>query len=367
MVVVTAVLVLSFLQTPKYQATAEVVFQPNAVDRVFGSSNSPSFDPSRDVQTQIEVISSPPVKDEVAKDLAVPTAPGINAQALTGTNAIRIQATSTVPRQAAATANAYAKAYTTFSRSQALQSLTSIGKQLQSQIDGLQQQIDALDQQLADATTAKKTQIVASLTQQRQSLLSQQTNLRQTLNQAQAESASSGVTAQLVTPAKVPGAPASPKPVRDGVLGSIVGLLFGVALALLRDYFNDSVTSKEDLESSTRGIPVVGMVPAIPGWQTGEAPVIVSRSASTSPAAEAYRTLRVSLQFLNAERHLQVVQITSPSAGEGKTTTVANLGVALANAGRARMSLLLRPTTPPAARVLRNVDPDRPHFCTTRG
>jgi capsular exopolysaccharide synthesis family protein len=53
-----------------------------------------------------------------------------------------------------------------------------------------------------------------------------------------------------------------------------------------------------------------------------------------SPAAEAYRSLAANLQFAYADRQLQTIGITSAAAGEGKSTTVANLAVALAEGGR---------------------------------
>jgi capsular exopolysaccharide synthesis family protein len=53
-----------------------------------------------------------------------------------------------------------------------------------------------------------------------------------------------------------------------------------------------------------------------------------------SPAAEAYRSLAANLQFAYADRQLQTIGITSAAEGEGKSTTVANLAVALAQSGR---------------------------------
>jgi capsular exopolysaccharide synthesis family protein len=53
----------------------------------------------------------------------------------------------------------------------------------------------------------------------------------------------------------------------------------------------------------------------------------------TSPAAESYRSLRTSLQFARQERQLRSVVVTSPGAGDGKTSTLANLGVVFAQAG----------------------------------
>src|SRR5579859_2892470 len=53
-----------------------------------------------------------------------------------------------------------------------------------------------------------------------------------------------------------------------------------------------------------------------------------------SPAAEAYRSLAANLQFAYADRQLQTIGITSAAEGEGKSTTVANLAIALAQSGR---------------------------------
>ena len=60
-------------------------------------------------------------------------------------------------------------------------------------------------------------------------------------------------------------------------------------------------------------------------------PVVVG--SPRSPAAEAYRTLRTNLQFASLDRDLRTLLVTSAAEGEGKTTVVANLGVALAESG----------------------------------
>jgi non-specific protein-tyrosine kinase len=59
----------------------------------------------------------------------------------------------------------------------------------------------------------------------------------------------------------------------------------------------------------------------------------VSIEDPTSPAAEAYRTLRTSIQFLGLEQPMRTLQVTSANPQEGKTTTLANLAVALARSG----------------------------------
>jgi capsular exopolysaccharide synthesis family protein len=62
--------------------------------------------------------------------------------------------------------------------------------------------------------------------------------------------------------------------------------------------------------------------------------VLVMLADPHSPAAEAYRSLAANLQFAYADRQLQTIGITSAAAGEGKSTTTANLAIALAEGGR---------------------------------
>jgi capsular exopolysaccharide synthesis family protein len=52
-----------------------------------------------------------------------------------------------------------------------------------------------------------------------------------------------------------------------------------------------------------------------------------------SAAAEAYRTLRTNIQFASLDREVRTIAITSPGAGDGKSTTLANLAIAMAEGG----------------------------------
>ena len=60
---------------------------------------------------------------------------------------------------------------------------------------------------------------------------------------------------------------------------------------------------------------------------------LVAESAPKSVASEAYRTLRTNIQFAGLDQTCRTIVVTSSSAGEGKTTTVANFGVVSAQAG----------------------------------
>ncbi len=138
---------------------------------------------------------------------------------------------------------------------------------------------------------------------------------------------------QLLLPAGLPQDPVSPDMVLLGAFGLLAGLALGIALAFLRERLDDSLRGRLDLEANLNA-PVLAVIPKVPGWRNKHDARLVTREQPKSAVAEAYRTLRTSISFLSAQRGLKVLMITSPAAGEGKTTTAANLALVLADAGK---------------------------------
>jgi receptor protein-tyrosine kinase len=128
--------------------------------------------------------------------------------------------------------------------------------------------------------------------------------------------------------ASLPAAPVVPQPVRNIALGLAVGLLLGIALALLRDYLDSTVKDVETLQDIT-GVGVVGAVPLDKERQTNPA---ISFDHDNSSIAEAFRKLRTNLQFLAVDNPPRVIVITSSLPGEGKSTCAINIALALAEA-----------------------------------
>ncbi|MBW3558053.1 MAG: polysaccharide biosynthesis tyrosine autokinase, partial [Actinobacteria bacterium] len=140
--------------------------------------------------------------------------------------------------------------------------------------------------------------------------------------------------AQLVTPAVAPTSPVRPTPRRNAVVALAVGLMLGVGVAFLREYLDDSIKGKEDVERAAPGVPILGLIPELKTWKDPKDSFVVSLTDPHSHATEAYRSLRTSVQFLGLDRKIKIVQMTSPSQAEGKSTTIANLAVGLASAGQ---------------------------------
>lgn len=135
--------------------------------------------------------------------------------------------------------------------------------------------------------------------------------------------------ATIVEAAKTPSTPVSPKTKRNVALGFVVGLLGGIALAILRDRLDNTVKSRETLDE----LAGVGMVGSVPFDKEREQKAAIAFQDGYSGSAEAFRELRTNLQFLEVDNPPRVIEITSSLPGEGKTTTAINLTLALAESG----------------------------------
>jgi capsular exopolysaccharide synthesis family protein len=306
---------LSVRQPDQYVATAQILVQPSGASTAPGSA--PSAVTPTDVQTDVQLLTSAQVERAVSGRLG--SSPSVSAAEIAQTNVIAISAISRSPSRAALIANTYAKAFVNLQQDSAIKELTAVELQLRTQIRTLGTRISNLHGQ----SSAASKQLV---------LLNQQAVLREQLAQMQVSGAVTTGGVEIVTPALAPGSPSSPKPLQDGLLGLAAGLILGIGGAFLRDSFDDTLSSKEAAEQLT-GAPVLALVPMITSWKKRKKPLVVSVSRPLSPSSEAYRSLRTSLQFIRQDHLLRTLVVTSPAAREGKTSTVANLGIVFAQAG----------------------------------
>ncbi len=327
LVVVVGALALSFSQQKVYRATAELLLQHRSTENLFDALKDIG-DPSRLPQTEMKVIQSQPVRAEVERRIGM--APGISASQAGSADIIEVSAQHTDPATAAKIADTYAQAYIDYRRTQAVDDILAASKQIQAKIDELQKEIDVVEGEARGAGPQQSPAAGAILAARSEGLRSQQNVFKEKLNQLQVATALNSGGAQLVNPASIPTSPVRPKPLTDGVLAGAVGLILGVGLAFLLEYLDDSIKTKEHLERVIgNGIPVFGLIPPI---ERGDVEVDSALVAPTSGPAEAYRALRTAVQFLGVDRP-KVLQVTSASLSEGKTTTVANLAAVFARAG----------------------------------
>lgn len=124
----------------------------------------------------------------------------------------------------------------------------------------------------------------------------------------------------------------SPRTARNGALGLALGLLLGLALAFLREALDTRVRSGDEIVDAL-GLPVLGRVPRPPRRSGGTRRPVVLESPE-GREAEAFRKIRTNVAFAALDEPFRTVQVVSATAGEGKTTTAANLAAALARGGQ---------------------------------
>lgn len=310
-----------------YTASSQVLL---TVPGSTSASNSPTAANSNvtpNVPTDIQLVQSAQVRNLVQQKLGV--APGVTVSQVGTTNVVSIAATSDSPEVAAKVANAYANSYIAASRMNYTNSIQGQIIQLQGQINQQQGQINQITQQIAGTPTGSSP---SNLNTQLTNLLGQQETLRTELSSLQ-QSLASAAGGQLVSPASADSVLKHPSFVQDALFALGIGVLIGLGFALLRDYLDDRIRGREELELAAPGLPLVGMIPEISDWRNRRAVFLVELARPRSPAAEAYRSLRTSIQFMALDHPIKLLQITSAAQVEGKTTTSANLSVAMAQAG----------------------------------
>jgi len=125
-------------------------------------------------------------------------------------------------------------------------------------------------------------------------------------------------------------------------LALVLGLVAGVGLALILEFLDSTVRRTEDVEALT-GRPVLGLVPMVKPKQlrtdkkieplSDRSVAHYSARFPKSSVSEAFRSLRTSLMFSTPEGLPGTLLITSPSPGDGKTTTAINLATVMAQNG----------------------------------
>jgi capsular exopolysaccharide synthesis family protein len=140
----------------------------------------------------------------------------------------------------------------------------------------------------------------------------------------------SPVKVTLVDSADLPREPASPRVIRNLLSALGVGLLLGFGFTVARERLDRSVKSIETLSEIT-GAPTLGVIGHDP--KAGERPLVVHLD-SHAPRSEAFRQFRTSLQFIDVGAPAKRIVVTSCKPGEGKSTTVSNLAITLAQAGQ---------------------------------
>jgi len=133
---------------------------------------------------------------------------------------------------------------------------------------------------------------------------------------------------RVVDRAEVPKAPLAPTGRRTWMVSMMVGLVLALGVAFGLDYMNDTIKTPEDVNRRLK-LPFLGLVPSV----RGEKHPLLTSSHVPHDFGESFRALRTSLISKYPDPGTKLIVVTSAQPLEGKTTTAANIAMALAYGG----------------------------------
>ncbi|MDQ3784603.1 MAG: polysaccharide biosynthesis tyrosine autokinase [Actinomycetota bacterium] len=315
-------------QVPIYTAQAEVFVKSTSTS---ATSSSVALPPN--LETERKLASSTRVALLAEESLQWGVAPKSLLEDLTvsvaaNTEILVIEYSHPQARKAQRGAQGFAHAYLQYRRAQVVDDLLASSEAVQQRSERLNAQLARVNAEVAASTDADEK---AVLQVEANSLVSQIAILQQKLSElTPPEDLSVG---QIVVPSELPSAPSSPNyPVTLG-LALCIGIFSGLGLAFVRERLDDRLTGPDEIETHLRA-PVLAVVPRVRKSSRRKAPLLVTSMEGYSAASEAYRSLRTGLLFSSMQGDIKSILITSAHAGEGKSTTTANLGIALAQADK---------------------------------
>jgi len=309
-----AAIAFSIHQQKLYQASAQVLLSTqNLAAELTGTQQvGIQVDPTRVAQTQADVARVPTV---AANTLAAVPGSGFTTQAFLQSSSVSSAANADIltftvtnghPSLAMRLVNAYASAYTRYRHTLDTAALHTALLNVDGRIKGL-----------VDAGGAHSS-LYSSLVDRQQTLATM--SALQTSNSSVVQRAEGAAQVQ-------------PRTRRNAILGVLLGIVLGVGRGFLWEALDTRVRGAQEIAERLGGLPMLGRLP-VPKRQFRGSNRLVMLGDPSATDAEAFRMLRTSLEFATLGRDARTIMITSAVEQEGKSTTIANLGIALARAGQ---------------------------------
>ncbi len=327
-----------FLQGTLYQASSWVVIKEKPLESTVleETISELSTQPERSLQTQVELLKTKEMAKKVVEALQLDLSPPglmakINVEPLSNTNIIVIKATDRYPELARDIANQYANVYQEWRRSENVKEIAKARAEVWEVLQSTKDEAIELSREI-EARFGNQA-IPEELKVEQQIAYNYYVDLQRIYRELSISEDLMSGGLEVIVDEDVPTSPVSPRPVRNGVLAFFLGAILGLGLAFLVDYLDDSIESRDEVQRLYEA-PVLGEIPRyreLEGEQRRSSLVMVSEPKS--PVAESFRALRTNIQYVNYERRLKVLMVTSAGPAAGKTFVLANLSVSLAEAG----------------------------------
>jgi capsular exopolysaccharide synthesis family protein len=293
-------LLFSAARAKTYESLSQVVFGQSQLEDQVLQTSSQSASPERDAATRVLVATSEEVATRVQKRLKtdVPTeelAASVVVEAEPNADVLNFTASAEDPQAAADLANAFAAEYIAFERASLLSEIRRAQADYSERLANLQQGSPAFE------------------------------SVRQQLDRLAALEDLGATDSKVISEATPASAPSAPQPMRDLILGLIVGALLGLTVSFLLDLLDRRVKTLDDFER-LYGQRALATTP--------RTSFVIGADELSSPVFEPYRILRTAISFAEARRETKVILVTSAVSGEGKTSVALNLVRAFAQSGQ---------------------------------
>jgi capsular exopolysaccharide synthesis family protein len=327
----------SYRRTPVYESSSTVMVNAS------GTSQRQPFRSAEtvDMNTHKALARSARVAELAAKALNRSVSPlelleNVEVEVPPNSSILVIRYSAVTPLAAKKGADAFATAYLDHRMAQGRKARDARVRSLTAKLDKLEASITAQDRVIDDPGSSTLQALEAR--EAKSSLNSRMRAFRTELGQLAGWTMSPGGRLQR---ADLPDAPVSPNHPVDMGIGLIVGLFLAVTVAFTRDRSKNQLGGREEVIDSVDQ-PVLAIIPPVGkrrqrqgtlGWRRRDDRSLVMLTDPSSSAAQSYRMLRVHVSRLAERLDVKTIMVTSAAMGEGKSTTAANLAVALAESG----------------------------------
>lgn len=302
-VVPVLALLFSLSQEDEYTASATLLFRQAPSGITEGTESV--IDPTREAATNGQLVGLPVVADKAAESLEGVSGgevlASVSVEPSSEADTAKISATTPSADLSAEMANAYGNAYISFRR--------------QADRSQVQDAIDVAEASLGKLTPAEQEG-------------KEGTDLNEQLDHLKLSQALQTGGAELVQPATPPSERSSPQPARNVMLGIVLGALLGLGLAILLERIDRRVRTVDELEE-LYGAPILARIPRSSRLSKRRTEAI----GPQTPEGEAFRVLRTNLRYFNVDQNVRSILITSPEAGDGKSTVARTLAMTMAEMG----------------------------------
>lgn len=349
---IVAVILFDRARTPVYQGQARVVANPSIETSTNTNTSAPVLEREKEVLASIavatrasEILGDGSAARSILEDLDV--------RFVNRSDTLEVLYPDPDPDRAASVVNAMVDAYVEQREAGSLAVYTSQIEELDAELSELNERVVAISSETSRQNTARTraaalpttdptrqaqideaAEAVTLLNQERGLVNNTITQITREQRQLERQLASRRPAAEVIQYATAPENPTGPG--RNLLIagGVLFGSIAGVALAFVMQRLDRTAKESGDVEAAI-GTSVLGNVPAygVTGRRTELMMLSTAKSSRVQRVREAYRRLRASLQFLQTSREVSSFLVTSARPGEGKSSTVANLGVAAAQAG----------------------------------